>query len=169
MGSAEDYPVVARVRDEYGNTGELTATIKTDILVLKDGDRYRIRVSSIYFKGFTDDFTDVSPEQAERNRETLALLAARLKLFPDYHIEIVGHAVMIYWWKPDLGKLEQEQILLPLSQTRAAAVKAALVTLGIEAGRIDTDGVGASDQVVPDNDLANRWQNRRVEFLLERK
>ena len=31
-----------------------------------------------------------------------------------------------------------------------------------------TEGVGASDQLVPDSDLADRWQNRRVAFFLER-
>jgi hypothetical protein len=29
------------------------------------------------------------------------------------------------------------------------------------------EGVGASDQLVPDSNLADRWQNRRVAFFIE--
>jgi len=42
------------------------------------------------------------------------------------------------------------------------------VDRGLNAAMFTTEGVGASDQVVPDSDLADRWQNRRVAFFLER-
>jgi len=167
--SAEDYPIVARVRDEFGNSTELKSKINVDILVIKSGDGYRIRVASIVFKSFTADYKDVPPDRAEANLETLNRLAEKLKKYPGYQIKLVGHAVMVNWDDPALGKAEQEKVLLPLSRSRAEAIRQALAVRGIEAMRMTTEGVGASDQIVPDSDFANRWKNRRVEFFLQKK
>ncbi|MGO9308883.1 MAG: hypothetical protein ACLQDL_07675, partial [Spirochaetia bacterium] len=70
---------------------------------------------------------------------------------------------------PARGREEQRAILIPLSKSRAEAVKAALADRGLDAGRFTTDGVGASDQLVPDSDYKDRWQNRRVALFLERQ
>jgi flagellar hook assembly protein FlgD len=167
--SAEDYPVVARVRDEFGNTLELKSAVHVDILIVKMGDGYRIRIASIVFKPFTADYLEVASDIAERNVSTLNLLADKLKKFPGYQIRLVGHAVMVNWDNPARGKIEQEKELLPLSKDRAAAIAKALAARGIEASRLIADGVGASEQIVPDSDFANRWKNRRVEFFLQKK
>jgi flagellar hook assembly protein FlgD len=166
--SASDYEVVLRLRDEFGNIGETRATISTDILVLASGDGYRIRVPSIVFKGYTADYRDIPPEQAAKNLSTLDLLAAKLAKFPEYRTKLEGHAVMINWDNKALGEAEQRVVLIPLSQARAEAIKAALVERGIQAGNLVTEGVGAKDPLVPDSDFANRWKNRRVEFYLIR-
>jgi flagellar motor protein MotB len=167
--SAEDYPVTAKVRDEFGNTLELKSAVHVDILIVKLGDGYRIRIASIVFKPFTADYLSVAPDIAERNVSTLNLLADKLKKFPGYQIRMVGHAVMVNWDNPALGKNEQEKELIPLSKARAAAIMQALAARGIETTRMVTDGVGASDQIVPDSDFADRWKNRRVEFFLQKK
>ena len=166
--SAEDYPVIAHVRDEFGNALELKSAVQVDILIVKMGDGYRIRIASIVFKPFTADYLDVAPDIAGRNVATLNLLAEKLKKFPGYQIKMVGHAVMVNWDNPVLGKAEQDKELIPLSKARAEAIMQALVARGIEASRIVTSGVGASDQIVPDSDYANRWKNRRVEFYLRK-
>jgi outer membrane protein OmpA-like peptidoglycan-associated protein len=166
--SAETYRIVARARDEFGNANQAEGRVDTDILVVKDGDRYRVNVASIVFKGYTDDYMDLPPEQAEQNRLTLDRLALKFAKFPNYRIRLVGHAVMINWDDPNLGKPEQEKILLPLSRARAAAISKALASRGIAASRMVVEGVGATDPLVPDSDLVNRWKNRRVEFFLER-
>jgi outer membrane protein OmpA-like peptidoglycan-associated protein len=44
----------------------------------------------------------------------------------------------------------------------------ALVDRGLDSGMFTTEGVGASDQLVPDSNLNDRWQNRRVAFFLEK-
>jgi flagellar hook assembly protein FlgD len=167
--SAEDYPVLAKVRDEYGNSLELKSAVHVDILIVNMGDGYRIRIASIVFKPFTADYLNVAPEIAEKNVTTLNLLADKLRKFPGYQIRMVGHAVMVNWDNPALGKIEQERELLPLSKARAEAIMQALAARGIEPGRMVTDGVGASEQIVPDSDFANRWKNRRVEFFLRKK
>ena len=82
---------------------------------------------------------------------------------------MVGHAVMINWDNPKAGAVEQEEILLPLSKSRADAVKSALVDRGLDADRFMTEGVGASDQLVPDSNYKDRWQNRRVALFLEKE
>jgi outer membrane protein OmpA-like peptidoglycan-associated protein len=99
----------------------------------------------------------------------LDALAAKLKKFPDYRIRMIGHAVMINWDKPEAGREEQKTILIPLSKARAEAVKAALVDRGLDAGRFTTEGVGASDQLVPDSNYKDRWQNRRVALFLDKE
>jgi outer membrane protein OmpA-like peptidoglycan-associated protein len=166
--SAESYRLVATSRDEFGNSSRAEGKVDTDILVVKDGERYRVAVMSILFKGYTDDYEDLPPEQVAQNRLTLDRLAAKFAKFPDYRIRLVGHAVMINWDDPNLGKPEQEKILIPLSRTRAAAIAKALASRGIAASRMIVEGVGATEPLVPDSDLVNRWKNRRVEFYLEK-
>ncbi|MGA2546135.1 MAG: OmpA family protein [Rectinemataceae bacterium] len=166
--SAEDYQVAATVRDEFGIASELHSTIPVDILVEKTPTGYRIRSSRIFFKAFTADYIDVPANLASQNIQRLDQLSAKLKKFPDYKIKVVGHAVMINWANPVKGKAEQEKILIPLSAARAEAVKKAMVDRGFDPSMIVTEGVGASDQLVPDSDLANRWRNRRVAFFLDK-
>jgi len=166
--SASDYRAEITARDEFGNTGKAQAVARVDILVTETATGYKIRVPSVVFKAYTADYLDVPAESRERNLESLDNLAAKLDKFPGYRILIVGHASMVYWYDPVKGKAEQEKVLIPLSKARSAAIKKALVERGIEAARIETDGTGAEDPVVPDSDAKNRWKNRRVEFFLNK-
>jgi outer membrane protein OmpA-like peptidoglycan-associated protein/flagellar hook assembly protein FlgD len=166
--SAEDYPVVAMVRDEYGNVGQLKTVVPVDILVEKTATGFRILSSRIFFKAYTADYQDVRPDLAAQNLRRLNDLGTKLKKFPNYKIKLVGHAVMIHWDNKALGAIEQQDVLIPLSQARAEAIKKALVDKGLPDSMFTTEGVGASDQIVPDSDLADRWQNRRVAFFLEK-
>jgi hypothetical protein len=166
--SAETYRILASVRDEFGNSSQVPGKVDTDILVVREGDRYRVDVASILFKGYTDDWLDLPAEQVAQNRLTLDRLAAKFSRFPDYRIRLVGHAVMINWDDPNLGVPEQEDILIPLSRARAKVIARALSERGIAASRLIVEGVGALKPLVPDSDLVNRWKNRRVEFFLEK-
>ncbi len=165
--SAEDYPVRVSVTDEFGNVGVLKGNVPVDILVYKTPEGYRIQASRIFFKPFTADYRDVPPEIERQNLARLDALAAKLKKFPSDKIKIVGHAVMIYWNNPTLGKIEQKDVLIPLSQARASAIEKALEERGLNAAMFTTDGVGAADQIVPDSDYKDRWQNRRVALFIE--
>jgi outer membrane protein OmpA-like peptidoglycan-associated protein len=168
VDSAEDYAVAATVRDEFGNSAALKSMIPVDILVEKTATGYRILSSRIFFKAFTADYVDVAPDLSRQNVQRLDQLAAKLKKFPGYRIKVVGHAVMINWDDKAKGKVEQEQILIPLSKSRAEAVKQAMVDRGLDPSIVMASGVGAADQLVPDSDLVDRWRNRRVAFYLEK-
>ncbi len=164
--SAEDYPVSVKVRDEFGNVGVLTTVVPVDILVESIPTGFRILSSRIYFKPFTSDYKDVRPELARQNIKRLDALAEKLRKFPGYKINLVGHAVKVYWDNKAVGDVEQRDVLLPLSKDRAEAVKTALVARGLNTSMFTTEGVGASDQIVPDSNLADHWQNRRVSFFI---
>jgi hypothetical protein len=164
--SAEDYPIIVKLRDEFGNEGSIQSGIPIDILVIKQGNGYRIENSRVYFKDFTADYRDLAPDLARQNVSRLDQLAAKLKKFPGYKIKIVGHAVMIHWDDPAQGKIEQESVLLPLSKARAEAIRQAMIDRGVDPATIETEGAGAGDPLVPDSDYANRWRNRRTAIFL---
>jgi hypothetical protein len=79
--------------------------------VVREGDRLRIVISSIYFKEFTADYLDVPADRARDNLLTLDRLAEKLKKFPQYTIRLEGHAVSVYWDDPIRGKEEERAVL----------------------------------------------------------
>jgi flagellar hook assembly protein FlgD/outer membrane protein OmpA-like peptidoglycan-associated protein len=167
--SAEDYPVSFTIKDELGNVTTVMKSIPIDILVLRDGDKLRVRIASITFQANTADYVNVDADKAAKNAATIARLAEIFKKYGTYKIQVEGHANLVNFDNPAKAKVEQEQELLPLSKNRADAIRKALIAHGIEAGRISTVGIGAASPVVPFSDLDNRWKNRRVEFILVRQ
>ena len=164
--AAEDYPVTVTVTDTLGNTGVAETVIPVDVLVFREGDRLKIRISSIQFAPNSPDFLDFDPEKAERNMKTLRRLAEILQKYSEYQIRIEGHAVSVYWNNAERAKREETEELLPLSTARAESVKSVLVDLGIAERRMTAVGLGGSQPFVPHGDLENRWKSRRVEFIL---
>lgn len=74
---------------------------------------------------------------------------------------------------PELGRLEVgghtdnvggEPHNLDLSQRRASAVVAWLVSRGVPAARLEAKGYGSSKPIASNDTAAGRDQNRRVEF-----
>ena len=74
--------------------------------------------------------------------------------------------MLIYWFNATRAEAEQRDVLLPLSQARAATVRRELVELGVAGGLMSIQGYGAAEPLVPHSDLENRWKNRRVELIL---
>jgi len=166
--SASDYTLEVTAEDNVGNRATATTVIPIDILVLKDGDRLKISISSIYFKPNTADYLDVDPELRQKNLETLDRLAVILARYGQYKIQLEGHAVRVFWNDPARWQTEERETLLPLSQERAERIQAALTQRGIPGTRMTSTGAGGYRPVVPHGDLVNRWKNRRVEFILVR-
>ncbi len=166
--AAEDYPFEIKVTDSLGNSVTRKGVIPVDVLVIRDGDRLKIRISSITFAPNSPEFVTNDPEQSAKNLRILRRLAEILNKYDRYRIRIEGHAVRIYWDQPARGEREEREELQPLSEARANTVRKALTDLGVDGSRIQVLGMGGKEPVVPHGDLENRWKNRRVEFILIR-
>ena len=94
---------------------------------------------------------EVRPESAPVLRQ----VASALQADPALRLRITGHT-------DDVGAAEAN---LELSRSRAESVRAALVSdFGIDAGRLEFDGKGATSPMVPNTSPESRATNRRVEF-----
>jgi outer membrane protein OmpA-like peptidoglycan-associated protein len=83
-------------------------------------------------------------------------LAETLRQNPSVRVKVIGHT----------DSDGNERTNLDLSKRRASAVKNALVRdFSIDASRIETDGKGQSEPVVPNSTPQGKAQNRRVEFI----
>lgn len=87
---------------------------------------------------------------------TLKEIAAILNEVPDVKVKILGHT--------DADGADSAN--LDLSKRRATSVKAELAkSFGVNADRIETDGMGESQPVAPNDTPVNKALNRRVEFV----
>jgi OOP family OmpA-OmpF porin len=94
----------------------------------------------------------VKPESYPSIKE----IAAILKDNPAVRIKIVGHT----------DSDGNDKSNLDLSKRRASSVKDALVNdFSIDASRIETDGKGELEPIVPNDSVINKALNRRVEFI----
>jgi peptidoglycan-associated lipoprotein len=96
-------------------------------------------------------------ELTSESRDTLEKDAAVLKAFPTVNIVIEGHC-------DERGTNEYN---LGLGERRAAAAKDYLVSLGIDAGRIDTISYGEERPFAKGTGEAAWKQNRRAHFALK--
>ncbi len=91
-----------------------------------------------------------------KSTATLDAAAKVLVEYPKLRVMITGHT----------DKDGDHDTNVKLSQGRADAVKAYLVTKGVDASRIETHGAGP-DEPMADNDTpAGKQKNRRIEFKL---
>ena len=79
-----------------------------------------------------------------------------LTLRPDQKIRIVGHT-------DNIGSDRSNQAL---SEGRCQEVKQAMIDRGIQAERIEVEGRGERDPIVPNDTEDHRQMNRRVEIVL---
>ncbi|OQX29582.1 MAG: hypothetical protein B0D92_03020 [Spirochaeta sp. LUC14_002_19_P3] len=165
--SAEDYPFILKVSDILGNSAEKKGKIAVDVLVIREGNRLRIRINNITFQPNSPALT-LTGDEGAKNKAVLNRLAEIMKKYSGYRIVVEGHAVSLKWDNPAAAKREQDSILLPLSQKRSQTVVNELTRRGIAASRLVAEGVGGSKPIVPHGDTEERWRNRRVEFYLEK-
>lgn len=167
--AAMDYPILFTVRDMVGNTSVYKKKIPVDVLVVKEGDHFKINIANIIFKKNSPKFLDDDPQTAATNKFVLGRISEILKKYKAYQIEIRGYAVVTRWADPAAAEREQKEELLPLSKERALTVLNDLVKRGISPSRMTAVGEGGKNPIVPNSDLENRWKNRRVEFILRKK
>jgi outer membrane protein OmpA-like peptidoglycan-associated protein len=168
--AASDYNFVFTIRDALGNARTVEKLIAVDVLVIRDGDKLKIRIPSITFPPNSADLSKVAEvDKAAKNDWVLQRLAQILAKYSSYDFRIEGHANQEYWQNPTRAAREEKEELGPLSLSRAQAVRNSLVRLGLKAERISVAGLGGTNPLVPFGDLENRWKNRRVEFILLKK
>jgi len=100
---------------------------------------------------FDVDKSNIKPE----SMGTLNMIVDVLKANPDLKFEIDGHT-------DNTGDAAHN---LTLSQQRANAVKAQLVSMGIDGSRLTTKGFGDSKPIRDNSTPDGKANNRRVEFV----
>jgi len=110
-----------------------------------------ITMESIFF-----DFDSAKLNNKALN--TIASLAQQIKRENNKH-----YVIGIDGYTDIVGK---EDYNLNLSKRRAENVKAAFMTQGIAAKRLDAKGFGQSDPIADNETSVGRQQNRRVEVLI---
>lgn len=167
--SATDYPFKFVAHDALGNSTTVTGIVAVDVLVIRDGDRLKIKVPSIVFRANYADFVGLPSDIIARNEKVVARIAQILNKFPDYKIRIEGHANNVgkmLGYSASRIQTEETKELIPLSTGRAELVRTMLIQNGVDARRLSVTGLGSSEPVVSFTDIENRWKNRRVEFIL---
>jgi outer membrane protein OmpA-like peptidoglycan-associated protein len=117
--------------------------------VPKEMEKFTGVIKGIYFATAKDTIKPAS-------RKTLDAAAKTLKKFTTVEVLIAGHT-------DNVGKRDYN---LDLSNRRAEAVKAYLVSKGVSATRIKTKGFGPDKPVADNKKKAGRAKNRRIEFEL---
>jgi outer membrane protein OmpA-like peptidoglycan-associated protein len=84
------------------------------------------------------------------------MLAAFLESHPDIHVELAGHT----------DNVGSETYNVKLSEERAAVVRQALISKGIEEERLSAKGYGSMKPIVPNDTDEHRAMNRRTEMII---
>ena len=159
--SATDYPYTFAATDEVGLTSVIKGYIPIDVLVIRDGDKLKIAVPSIIFRKNAADFNELEQNVVDRNVKVLTRIAEILNKFPEYKVQIEGHAN-----NTSGTEREEREDLIPLSGARADAVRRFLIEKGVARGRLSSVGIGGTKPIASFSDRDNWWKNRRVEFIL---
>jgi outer membrane protein OmpA-like peptidoglycan-associated protein len=103
----------------------------------------------------SDLFTKKTTTVAPGHDDVLDGLAALIKKYPSYPVQVVGHT-------DSKGKATE---LVALSAARAQAVMTSLVARGVEARRLMPNGVGGDEPIADNKSSSGRAKNNRVEIV----
>ena len=146
---------------------ETSEKITTGLLlqVIVPGKEWKMVVNSINFvPNEALDAEKLTQEQIEWNSQTLDEIAQQIKEHPGASVVIVdGYANNISGTEK-----ENREELIPLSQMRADAIVEELVKRGVSRSLLQATGMGGANPLAAQNDRANWYKNRRVEFRIKK-
>jgi outer membrane protein OmpA-like peptidoglycan-associated protein len=105
------------------------------------------------------NFESGSIQLTPDSTKTVNDLAQILKAYPNAHIQLTGHT-------DNTGSADANRAL---SSSRADAVKVMLVSQGVAADRITTQGFGQDRPVASNDTEEGRAHNRRIEMTVTQK
>jgi len=164
--SAVDYPYVYTATDALGNTSTKTGAFGVDILVIREGDQFRIQIPSIVFPADSAVFDGLNQSTLDNNTRVIKRVAQILNKFKSYKVMVEGHSNPTT--APGPAREQEEPSLKDLSERRAGYVLEQLVLNGVARNRLTFTGAGGTMPVVPYADHSGWWKNRRVDFILIR-
>ena len=118
--------------------------------VIREGEGIIVRFDSgILFDVNKSDLKDAA-------KVNIQSLASSLVNYPGTDVKIIGHTDIT----------GSDKINQPLSEKRAAAVKAYAVSQGVDASRLVTEGKGSSEPIADNSTKEGQAANRRVEIVI---
>ena len=131
----------AKLRDKMRGTG---------VSVTRSGDNIILNMPN----NVTFDSSSATLKPAGAN--TLTGVAMVLKEYPKTAVNVIGYT----------DSTGGHDLNMRLSQQRADSVASALITQGVDASRIRTQGLGPANPIASNSTAEGKAQNRRVEITL---
>ena len=122
----------------------------TGVTVTRSGDQIILNMPNNVT--FDSNASQLKPAGAN----TLSGVAMVLKEYEDTRVHIIGHT----------DSSGSRELNMRLSQQRAESVGTALITMGVDASRLNMSGVGPDQPVASNSTAAGKAQNRRVTLTL---
>ncbi len=150
-GAKETWVFMQASEGEYLLTVSEREQMKQDIAVNEIADKLVKEGFVTLYVNFDTGKSTIKPDSAK----TLDDAAAALQVAGTVKVEVAGHTDNV--GTPDAN--------LRLSQERAQAVMAALVTRGVKADRLTAKGYGQTTPIADNRSEDGRAKNRRVELV----
>ena len=122
----------------------------TGVTVTRSGDQIILNMPNNVT--FDSNASQLKPAGAN----TLSGVAMVLKEYEDTRVHIIGHT----------DSSGSRELNMRLSEQRAESVGTALITMGVDASRLNMSGVGPDQPVSSNSTAAGKAQNRRVTLTL---
>ncbi|MFZ4287047.1 OmpA family protein [Variovorax sp. HJSM1_2] len=149
LGALGGYVWSKHMQDKKAEMERATAGTGVDVVQTPD-NRLKLNIPSDI--SFDTGRADIKPNL----RPILDQFANGLRDQPNTEVRIIGHT----------DSTGSDAINDPLSRQRAASARDYLVSRGVSANRIVTDGRGAREPIADNTSDAGRSRNRRVEIFL---